>query len=371
MTYTGQVLIADLDSPTQRERFVHQSEPGAAIAELTGMIRVARLISERILITDAMLLDGNYFMSLGPAGVLQELGTNRSDFPFIVTGTAPSLRQWLESRLENAEFAWSLLELSDRERPSTHLLSRWEDWIALTENGTIRYVVQSGDADMVFGEPPALAGVDQLLAELRDTNRRSDAWAKIDCCDRTADEKNLLREWWNVAYLQLIAAKAGADWISFSQNRAQRGKIAQNVLRVPKKLIVWATESSPATIALAWDATLKLRADFNRRPSWVRLRNLAYGSTEVIESPSRRMVLAESVIKVVIACVVLIFALPGVSESEVYKSYVWLIFGFGVLTTLPYRAIKNLVSLMTPDDASIIVTYPREQPRIQLAEAGA
>lgn len=362
MSYAGEVLIADLDSPAQLERFRNQVSSGSAIAELTGMVRVARLISSRILVTDAMLLDGTYFMSLGPEGVLQELGANRSDFPFVVTGTASTLRESLDSRLNNPNFTWSLPEMGNNQEPSQLLIARWNEWIRLVESGVIEYRVQVPTAEMKFARPPLTESSSQrIIEDLRDISRRSEAWAAIDESSLNDGEKQAVRSWWNSAYLQLIASNAGADWISFSANADQVANRSSNTLRVPKRLVSWARDSAPATVAIAWDTTANLRSTFERKPTWSSLRNLAFALTQTTQSSSRRMVIAESIVKIIVTGFVVLFALPDFEETAFYASFVWAIFGFVALTSLPYRAIKNLVVLMIPDPATLIVTFPRVQ----------
>ncbi|WP_460800576.1 hypothetical protein [Microbacterium sp. GXF6406] len=189
------ILIAELDSPAQAQRF---SEKGAraAITELTGMLRVGVLVSGSILVTDAMLLDGEYFMTLGPEGVLNELGATRAAFPLTITGPDADLRAGLDRRRRNPDFRWSMAAARDGQ-VSREILRRWDAWIDLVESGTVRYEQQlSVDASLRTGEPPVASEQERLLIEharLGEERYRSEAWRKIDLLDVDDETRQRIR----------------------------------------------------------------------------------------------------------------------------------------------------------------------------------
>lgn len=353
MPAAPRMLISELDSPAQRERF--DRDPRDAITQLTGMLRIGMLISGDVLVTDAMLLDGEYFMTLGPEGVLRELGGSEARYPLVVTGPHESLREGLEARLADHGFHWSLRRAPVGDEVSADHRRTWDHWLRYVERGLIRYERQVGPpAPMPIGAAPVRTPehLQQLhAAKLGEIRRRSTALTVIDALPWDEGDRDVIRRWWNDAYLRLIAESAAADWVSF-ESRAKHAPIrrAGDVdLEVSDALMTWARESNPTTIAVAWDATARQRDDLQARPTRWRMRNLAFSATQVSSAPSRPGVLSGSALKLIAAAVVVALALPVLQIGGAENPWAWVAFAAAIATTVPFDALKALIALIRPD----------------------
>lgn len=166
----NRILIAEMDSIAQRARY-DTKDHHVATTELSGMLRIGRLVSEHILLTDAMVLDGSYFMRLGPEGVIRELGATEAQFPLTITGHYSSLREGLEVRLANADFVWSLENFRQGHEAPSSITNTWQQWLDYVERGIVRYEQQNGQFILPAGAryPLKHAGADQLQATLDQT----------------------------------------------------------------------------------------------------------------------------------------------------------------------------------------------------------
>ncbi|WP_311243188.1 hypothetical protein [Microbacterium sp. WCS2018Hpa-23] len=361
MSAASRMLISELDSPAQRDRFTGDARQ--AITELTGMLRIAMLISGEVLVTDAMLLDGEYFMTLGPAGVLRELGGSQSRYPLVVTGRHDSLRAGLDARLADHDFLWSLRRPPAGDDIPADVRQTWDDWLRYVDQGLIRYERQDGPlAPMPIGA--ARVPTPDHLQQLRDANlgeirRRSTALAVIDALPWNDADRDGVRRWWNDAYLRLIAESAAADWVSF-ESRAKHAPIRRTGdvdLEVSAALMTWARESNPTTIAVAWDATARQRDDLQAKPTRWRMRNLAFSATQVSSAPSRPGILLGSALKLFAAAAVVALALPVLQIGGADNPWTWVAFAAAIATTVPFDALKALIALIKPDRRVILVLH--------------
>lgn len=144
------VLIAEMDSIAQRARY-DAKDHHAATTELSGMLRIGRLVSEHILLTDVMVLDGCYFMRLGPEGVIRELGATEAQFPLTITGHYPSLGEGLSARLSDADFSWSLDNVHRGREVPASVTNTWQQWLDYVERGIVRYEQQTGQFALPAG----------------------------------------------------------------------------------------------------------------------------------------------------------------------------------------------------------------------------
>lgn len=354
------VLLAELDSVAQQKRF---SALGAeeATAQLTGMLRVGRLLSGTVLVTDAMLLDGNYFISLGPEGVLRELGAGDGRFPLIVTGVARTLREGLDYRLSLPSFEWSLLAMRGTSEIPDSVRSSWDAWLALAERGFIRYEQQSRGFALpeIVSLPSGVNHSAELLESLRMVTTRSGAWQLIRDAELQQDERGRLANWWNGRYLRAVAEQASADWLSFDADNAQQLSDPQTSrpLKLPAQLLKWSRESTPASVALAWDATAGRRAKLRSRASWAAMRDLAYQATQVTASSSRASVLRDSILKVAVAALAIALAIPGVEAASLDNPLTWVLFAGVILTTVPVESLLSLRDLLRPDPHAELVLH--------------
>ncbi|MBS0025618.1 hypothetical protein [Microbacterium paraoxydans] len=363
MSAAARVLIAELDSPAQAALFDGASDVREAITELTGMLRIGMLVSSEILVTDAMLLDGAYFMALGPDGVMSELGATPGRYPLTITGVHPTLREGLEVRLANDGFRWSLPALRGVSEAPPQIRHVWEEWLRFVESGIIRYEQQAGgDAPLRTGSPPAPSPEAlSVIAEARldEVRYRSIAWQRIDALPLGEADRAAVRRWWGDAYLRMIAENAGADWVTFgADSDGHLARAAHDVeLPLSTALVDWARDSTPATIAVAWDASRRQRHRLRERPSWSRMRGLAFAATQVTAAPSRGSVLLTSIAKLVIALCVVALAVPGLGIGSVDNVWTWVAFVGAIATTVPFESLGALRELLAKDPRARFVLH--------------
>lgn len=364
MRSDSRVLIAELDSPAQAERFARLGARTATV-ELTGMLRIGVLVSETVLVTEAMLLDGAYFLALGPEGVLSELGASGVRHPLTITGTSGSLSAGLQSRLDNPGFKWSLPGVVSTSEIPSAIRNRWDEWLAAVESGFITYETQSRDLPPMRTGPVPIrteAALQRVMASgLGDIRFRSDAWRIIDELDLFDDERTDVRRWWNDAYLRMIAENAEADWISFDTDTATPLALGPRDVELPlsSALIAWARGSSPATVAVARDASREQQEQLRRRPDWTRMRNLAFSASQVTATSSRPGVLYGSYAKLAIALVLVALALPGLDVGAIDSPLTWIAFVGVVATTVPFDSLWALVRLLAKEPRARLVLHTR------------
>ena len=320
------------------------------------MLRIGVLVSERVLVTDAMLLDGRYFVELGPDRVLSELGRGVGDFPLVVTGRYPTLREGLAARLEDPGFRWSL-PLADGERAHRYMTA-WEPWLRMVEAGLIGYEPQPASEAAVEFEAPGFipSGAEDLVEKLRVTAGRSRARRIIARSELEQRELDLVTTWWNGQYLRLLARNAQADWLSFdtSARNVQPGEV---VLPIPSVLLQWAKDCPPAAIALACSATPKERQKLHAQPTGAKTRSLAYAATRVGSVPSRTRILRESAAKLAVASVLIVLGLPIWKFDALDNPWTWVAFAGLAIGTLPFGALRDLVGAMRRDATAQLVIH--------------
>ena len=124
--------------PEVNSKFWSDGPDGVSVCERTiqqhpeflerfaGILRTAFLYSPHVLVTDAELFDGVYFLAFGPDVVLDLLGQNGYETPFLtVSGRQPTLEQ-------------CLLRFTTVPLDHQHQLSAGEETITLPEIGTLR-----------------------------------------------------------------------------------------------------------------------------------------------------------------------------------------------------------------------------------------
>lgn len=349
-----------------------------ATEEITGMLRVGRLISGNIYVTDAMVLDGMYFMSLGPAGVLRALGANDGRFPLIITGYAKTMRAGLEWRLANPNFLWSLEKMEAGVAPPPAYQTVWNEWLRYVESGLIEYRQQDDSdfpMDLLDESPPRGLDVLEGGVDVREVKVRSDAFTIIDESNLSDEDKDVMKAWWSEHYLLALAQKAGADWLSFGaggtgveggEAKGHATAMVGSGLRLPLSFLTWAQRCSSASMGIAWDTTSKKRAvvreaSGGRRKTERALRDLAYQSMVVVSAPSRLTVLVGSLMRVLFSFVAVVLAVPALQIFSFESILAWVLFAGVILTTVEWDAIFTLMGLFKPAPNARLVLYGRDE----------
>ena len=240
------LLVSEFDSPFQAAAWHAARDDGALPAarhRFVGVLRLAALLADDLLVTDAQLLDGTFFLDLGPIGVAAALGLAPTDpLPFVVVTGHADLGEALTSRLpeSGSSFRWS----SWRELPAGVARERAEEWARapLPLRPYSRHMDLA--THLASGSPAGSAGIDRhveralTLAERLGADPalrpRSEFLAGLDD-DRDLDaaERALLADWWQVAYALALADQHGARWLQVvppaapaSRRRRGRGSSA-------------------------------------------------------------------------------------------------------------------------------------------------
>lgn len=351
------VLIAEMDSIAQRARY-DAKDHHVATTELSGMLRIGRLVSEHILLTDVMVLDGCYFMRLGPEGVIRELGATEAQFPLTITGHYPSLGEGLSARLANADFAWSLDNVHRGREVPTSVTNTWQQWLDYVERGIVRYEQQTGQFALPAGAayPLEHEGAEALQAALEQTLGRGAAFTTINGALEGEPERERIRDWWNVRYLDGISRVTGADWLSFEPADEPSRRMGENEqIRLPERLRTWAESNGSATISLAWDHTVKQRAALHRKPSQTALRALTFSAMQVSQAPTRTGVLTDATLKIFIALAVITAEIIGLQITDALPFLSASALTILVLSTFPFGSLSTLLSNLKPDRHSLLL----------------
>ncbi len=333
------------------------------------MLRVGRLISGTLLVTDAMVLDGQYFMTLGPEGLLRALGANDGRFPLVITGPAATLRDGLEWRLRRQDFRWSLDGMEPGVEPPGRYVRMWEEWLRYVESGLIVYEPQDRHDPFELQLAPAAPdfgdGTGALIFALERVKTRSEAFALIETSILEPDAQREMKRWWNDRYLLALAQHLGADWLSFGATSSETGVAVGRSLRMPRDLVTWCKETSSAGMALAWDASGRQRDALRRAGQSTRrtegeIRGLGYQATRVVSAPSRRGTIWDSVLRILLGIVAILLAVPAFEIAAFDSFFAWLLLGGVILTTVPWDSIWALVELFRPSPTARLVLYRRK-----------
>lgn len=221
----ARMLVADFDSVRQAELWTATGrEP--ALQRWRAALRAADLLSQEIVVTDAQLLDGIYFLLLGPDGIAETLGRGRDE------------RIPIRVMARNADLgaAWHTMRCSNGFRSSSEHAARSggvaveileegrQAWIDAVAAARLEVTVWANDfpfgAVMAAMPDPATSRCDAVVEELRSITNRSTAIAFIDAQVHPA-ERPVVRRWWDEAYAGALARQHGAAWISLDPARGE------------------------------------------------------------------------------------------------------------------------------------------------------
>lgn len=365
------VLIAELDSIIQCEAYGEGIPPALVSARYVGMIRTALVLSEQLLITDSMLLDGTFFAQYSPFELALLLGAPPHKLPLTVLSSHSKLANSLEAKRENATFLWQLRAsgLSDQE-----ISNHWARWVQASESGAIAIETYSVD---VHGPP---AGSRFLLSDLPDVVRgfspnlqilaeksllmasRSGLLRLIQeeqsILSENAEDLSFIKSWWNQSYLDALAIRNKADWMRFAidglpESFSSGG--SASTFHISGALRTKLEQISPALFGVIVNAVEPYRSAFYSHPSNGHMRNLTFATMNTVVSPSRSTTLRNAIVRASFAVVAIVFAIPDMRFGFTDQvGFTWVAFALACITTVPYGALGSLIQIYrAPSDAQI------------------
>lgn len=248
--------MVDFDSTVQARLFAEHG-PTEATSRLITSLRVVDLLGSRTVITAAEVLDGLFFLLLGPEGVLDCLGMDvRSKLPLMVSGLTESLASEWDRLIHptnhgRQSFSWSSDSVAHTVGWNSSRLTRARQaWIRAATAGQIDFLhVDRSSLDMGSARqqltPIPNPPLQRLWLGLPDN--RSDAYTLIADADVTDLAKRDLRRWYDTAYSLAIARQHQAELLEINPS----GDMMGPRLRTESRTIIKA--STPLSGAMTDD----------------------------------------------------------------------------------------------------------------------
>jgi hypothetical protein len=268
-------MVANFDSVEQQLLF-EQVGFREAWLRLCAQLRTADLLSDELIVTDAQLLDGIFFLLLGPDGFAEMLGRSRSELlPVVIVTRSPDLSSALTRMTSAPGFIWSsdaaLTQLEARGAVAVapgRLDAARADWLRAERQNRVRVSTYEGlpfPIEAVFeeaaGPPDGLP--DGLAEQLRGTTNRSTARQLVRGSALVDGSGEPALTWWENIYAEALARQHGATWLAFGPGN-ERGVSAPPLHRT----------GGAARIGAAWLRVREARP-LRRRKSWHRSRSNA------------------------------------------------------------------------------------------------
>ncbi|MEO6200896.1 MAG: hypothetical protein ABIX44_07020 [Cryobacterium sp.] len=364
-------LIDELDSLQQARAYSGKGGITQTIAEaqILGMIRTGVLLSEHVLITDSMLLDGVFFLSIGPTELAARLGRTGLPLPLILSTRSASLRAALEAKQNNPQFIWQLREHgflgageSDFAWPPPRVQQAWSAWIEASERGLLPHDTEHVQHPKAFDtaiqtaflayagrrefEGPAA----DLVASAANQTRRSGFQLEYDSAlaqsTQPADVE-AVGTWWNDAYLDAVAHVTNADWMRFGPRTAhdqpgkERGNASRRRFHFSGSIVDTLTAAPPAVFASLHYAVSPQRARLAKRPSQSAVNGVGYAVRQHLTIPSRRGVVTSSGIRFLLAAIAFAVGLPFVPERWDWVDTAWIL-ALVTLASLPWDQLLTI-----------------------------
>ncbi|GAA5035639.1 hypothetical protein ACFQRL_01040 [Microbacterium fluvii] len=366
-TIKSRVLVLELDSVQQAARFDKAPSVEAAVHELTGIVRTALLLADRITVTDSMLFDGVYFAHMPPDALAQALGVHSSALPIEVVTSHESLAASLAAKRDNPAFDWQLTpRVTD-----AHAARHWDAWLALEGRvPTTQYrplpAFSAPDAEWVAALTPAAAA---LLDSLRGEQRRSVATAAVaEAAQQHPLDRHIARvaAWWSTVYNIAIAQALDADWLRFDavddhddglEREAARGR---RRLSVSPTLVETATDAAAPLFGMIRSNTAPHRRRLRTGASWWRMRALTYAVTQTGQSPKLWRALVDAVMRLAIAGIAIALIVPGFADGLEALGFAWAIFAVSAVATIPYSAIGLLFQTLRREKVPLLSIQVQE-----------
>ncbi|GAB3847425.1 hypothetical protein [Nesterenkonia populi] len=293
------IMVAELDTVAQGCRRLQLDTAAAFEAEMLTQIRTSLMLSDRLLLTDVMLLDSPFFTTYTPEKLAHSLGLVEHQLPITVLSRHSTLAEALQVRIEDSTFLWQLQRTSvEADWQTSSIRAAWDAWIHAADAGRIRFAQQTAqpapDEPFVHAEPPVglqfTTEVGQnLLAEAQQATKRStvfdghqEATSSPTLTAEEQQECDNVRDWWNYEYLRRIAQIHGANWAAFGERPDFMEPVTTRdsaQLPVSARLITHMGTQTASRFGLAYHRSAEQRAKFLERPSRRRLKNVSYAAT--------------------------------------------------------------------------------------------
>ncbi len=364
----SRVLLLDLDSVKQSERLgplIQHDSAGLkqAICDIMGMIRTALLVSDELLITDSMLLDGIFFALHSPTELAIALDVPIKELPMTFVCEGGSLSNSLKSKRSRPDFEWQL----DKYGLTPQEMERhWNAWLEFEQTLSFEgyrksFRLPEPDPRWLNSLPPcARRRWDEMFAvtERSKINKLKAAYDSEESDDE--EDTGSLFECWGQAYLAAMADSLEANWLMFDVPEAARKMYldpaheSRRQLGLSTDLVTLASQMTPSVFGTVRYQTRTLRERLGERPSGSRMRNLTFGIKSPLSQPGRIQVLVSSVTKILIAVLAVAVAFPV--EGAVPTNVIWIGFLATALSTIPWESVKPLLSALKPEKAILSIS---------------
>lgn len=355
------VFVDELDSVECRRIYDEAATAEEARSRVVTAIRMALVVGDEIVLSEAMLFDSMFFASVGPTDLAGLLGCSSLELPLRLLCTKrtaaaalaalktrePAMRWQLGG--PGAKADWYALPKHD------HVREAWRVWCDAVDRGLIQ-VEHVPDEQLAVRPSFSHLHVDPLgraqeflswLTDDRylndsgvDARRRSEIddeyerlLAEAPPSDREA--LGLLRGAWNDAYLDAMSNEHEAEWLRSSGSPILSKSTRRRTVRVSGRVVEQVRGMSPAAFSLLLYTCSSARTAFieDRKPRTARA--LAFAMARAYSPTSLGATKANLMARFVIAAVALVAALPSVAQAE--AGYVaWSVFAGLVIVTTPW-----------------------------------
>lgn len=274
------IMVADFDSMRQAELWRSTSNLDDALEAFKACLRIVDALGAQVLVPTPQVLDGAFFLLLGPEGVRTVLARDPGQrLPLTMTCTDASLAEWLDRRQGSDDFVWSSdAPLGASGLDADQIRQRRQAWLDAAEAG--EFMVQPPgpigatswgpwEWEQVFTEAlhplPEFPAQCQRLAGIK---QRSVVVHELERSSESAADRALLLDWWSWGYAEVLARQHCARWLDFSPaprvtaatSSAERG----NTLRIRGDLLESLGEMSSYGYATVLELAAPARSEWGR-----------------------------------------------------------------------------------------------------------
>lgn len=245
------IMVADFDSVRQAGVWKQTANPDDAMEVVKACLRIVDALGARVVLTAPQVLDGTFFLLLGPAGVRTVLARDPGQkLPLTITCTDESLAAWLTTRRAlGAGFDWSCRDpLASLGLDEAEVLARQQLWVDAAEAGEV-VVQRPGGGEpgefplkQVFRDALApIPGLEARCAELAEEASRSKVFTMLGRNPAPGSHEATLLDWWSWAYAEALARQHDAQWLEFrpsaTVNQPSSAAEQRSTLRIEGSLL--------------------------------------------------------------------------------------------------------------------------------------